>query len=494
MGFIIGLIVGVLSAGGVALAFLDKKRKELGARQRRAEAEQSRRDGALQEVAAKQQVDQSRLARALQELSAKQKAIGEETRRFAAARKEFDTRVVAYKDLQGENTLLKRDLRNLDVAWRKLQLDRDVQTKKQEELDQRGKDLGSRYLKENVKWIGSTLNENNFVTCKQRLLDVIERCRGIGCVVAADEEAALQAALKKEYEEVLRAVVDREEKARMKAQMREDLQREREKAEKERQVKRNEAERAAVEADRASKERERQAKERERAEVEARHRAEVDRIKSEMEVAQKSAAEIKAALAASETAFQGTIENLNAEIAARNAEISQKDTEIADKDRELEASRRELSEAEKGVRAGRVYVISNVGSFGEGVFKVGMTRRIEWEERIDELGDASVPFPFDIHMSIQAEDAPKLENALHNALSRYRMNKINLRKEYFRIDLPTIVDLVKQHHGDVQHESEPAKYRDYLEQVQNLTPEDAEFFEEVQDRLEEDEGPATDEA
>lgn len=93
-------------------------------------------------------------------------------------------------------------------------------------------------------------------------------------------------------------------------------------------------------------------------------------------------------------------------------------------------------------KAGNVYVISNLGSFGENVFKVGMTRRLEPMERVRELGDASVPFSFDVHAMIFSEDAVGLEAKLHNILNEHRLNKINLRKEFFKIDLDSIETIV----------------------------------------------------
>lgn len=82
-------------------------------------------------------------------------------------------------------------------------------------------------------------------------------------------------------------------------------------------------------------------------------------------------------------------------------------------------------------RAGYVYIISNQGSFGEGIVKIGMTRRLEPLDRVRELGDASVPFRFDVHALIFTENAPSLEKALHNKFSKHRLNKENLRKEFF---------------------------------------------------------------
>src|SRR6185437_14973311 len=78
-------------------------------------------------------------------------------------------------------------------------------------------------------------------------------------------------------------------------------------------------------------------------------------------------------------------------------------------------------------KSGHVYVLSNIGSFGEGIYKIGMTRRLEPLERVDELGSASVPFLFDVHAMVYVEDAPALENALHKEFAHRRLNLVNLR-------------------------------------------------------------------
>lgn len=89
-------------------------------------------------------------------------------------------------------------------------------------------------------------------------------------------------------------------------------------------------------------------------------------------------------------------------------------------------------------RKGHVYVISNIGSFGENIYKIGLTRRLDPMDRVKELGDASVPFTFDVHAMIYVEDAPALEAALHREFSRYRVNAVNFRKEFFRVSLDAI--------------------------------------------------------
>ncbi len=100
-------------------------------------------------------------------------------------------------------------------------------------------------------------------------------------------------------------------------------------------------------------------------------------------------------------------------------------------------------------RSGHVYVISNIGSFGEHVYKIGMTRRLDPMDRIRELGDASVPFQFDVHAVIFSEDAPALENKLHREFQRRRVNRVNERKEFFSVQIDEIVTAVQQHHGQI---------------------------------------------
>ena len=137
-----------------------------------------------------------------------------------------------------------------------------------------------------------------------------------------------------------------------------------------------------------------------------------------------------------------------------------KEERIATEQRIIELEQ-QLADAEaRGVRAksmaemtrrGHVYVISNVGSFGEGVYKIGLTRRLDPMDRVKELGDASVPFTFDVHAIIYSDDAPALETALHREFTQRRVNAVNLRKEFFRIDLNTIqqsVDRITEGEAD----------------------------------------------
>jgi hypothetical protein len=92
--------------------------------------------------------------------------------------------------------------------------------------------------------------------------------------------------------------------------------------------------------------------------------------------------------------------------------------------------------------AGYIYIISNLGSFGENLFKIGMTRRLNPQDRVDELGDASVPFRFDVHSLIFSNSATELEKNLHRKLHDKRVNKINLRKEFFNATIDELEELV----------------------------------------------------
>jgi hypothetical protein len=121
-------------------------------------------------------------------------------------------------------------------------------------------------------------------------------------------------------------------------------------------------------------------------------------------------------------------------------------------------------------RSGHVYVISNVGSFGEHVYKIGMTRRLDPMDRVKELGDASVPFPFDVHAIIYSEDAPALENNLHKLFHQRRVNLVNERKEFFRVSIDEIARAVRESHGEIEFTlaAEAAEYRKTVSMSQAL--------------------------
>lgn len=111
---------------------------------------------------------------------------------------------------------------------------------------------------------------------------------------------------------------------------------------------------------------------------------------------------------------------------------------------DIEISLKDIDYREANQRAGYVYIISNVGSFGENIYKIGMTRRLDPQERVDELGDASVPFNFDVHAMIFSDDAPALETALHKAFEDKKVNMVNQRREFFNVTLDEIKEVVRK--------------------------------------------------
>ena len=150
----------------------------------------------------------------------------------------------------------------------------------------------------------------------------------------------------------------------------------------------------------------------------------------------------------------------------------------ADKIKELEEQINKLKSDKENVelrqsntRAGFVYIISNIGSFGENIYKIGMTRRLEPMNRINELGSASVPFKFDVHAIIFSEDAPTLETTLHRHFKDKEINKVNPRKEFYKVDLEEIKRIVHEKFNNTvtfYDEPEAFEYRESLRQKEEL--------------------------
>ena len=129
----------------------------------------------------------------------------------------------------------------------------------------------------------------------------------------------------------------------------------------------------------------------------------------------------------------------------------------------LEKDKENINEREQNTRAGYVYIISNIGSFGENIYKIGMTRRLEPMDRIKELSDASVPFQFDVHALIFSDDAPALENTLHQTFKDNQVNKLNPRKEFYNIDLEKIKENVKTNYNNTVNFTDYAEAYEYRE-------------------------------
>lgn len=139
--------------------------------------------------------------------------------------------------------------------------------------------------------------------------------------------------------------------------------------------------------------------------------------------------------------------------------------ELEEKIKVLEKDKQNVLERETNTRAGYVYIISNIGSFGKDVYKIGMTRRLEPMDRISELSSASVPFPFDVHALIFSEDAPALENTLHKYFKKQEVNKVNQRKEFFKVNLEEIKELVHKEYNNTVHFTDLAAAEQYFESL-----------------------------
>lgn len=200
--------------------------------------------------------------------------------------------------------------------------------------------------------------------------------------------------------------------------------------------------------------------------------AEQREIKQQIREEEKARKEIDKAIKEAEKEeriIQKALEKARAELANANAEQRKEfESQLADLEGKLEEAeergKRAISMAQQ-TRRGHVYVISNIGSFGENVFKIGMTRRLEPLDRVKELGDASVPFSFDVHAMLYSEDAPSLEKELHRRFNRESVNKVNPRKEFFRTSLAEIKQMVEQQGVTEVHwtmKAEAAEYRESL--------------------------------
>ncbi|HBF33379.1 TPA: hypothetical protein DDW35_02325 [Candidatus Sumerlaeota bacterium] len=271
-------------------------------------------------------------------------------------------------------------------------------------------EVAVRLLKDSVKHLSSKLTPQNFTTTKSKTLSLFEYCEKKGVPVEKTLQTEILNELKKDYEEVVRKDFAKQEQLRIREKIREEQ--------------REEAERFR----------------------------ELDRLGKQEQTL--------------ELALQRAINRLKDEHAEEVERLREQLREAQ------ERLQRAKSQAEL-TKAGYVYVISNIGSFGENVYKVGMTRRLEPMDRVRELGDASVPFPFDVHMMISCEDAPALENALHKEIRHAQVNKVNPRKEFFRVELNEIVRIVQKNQGRVDYVAEPEalEYRNSI----NMTKEDEEF-------------------
>ena len=202
------------------------------------------------------------------------------------------------------------------------------------------------------------------------------------------------------------------------------------------------------------------------------------RIREELREQQKLEQEIRAArdkITKDRKHFSAALKDLQARLEKANSEEDR--AALKSKMEEVEAAKAALDGEEKlidyreqNAKAGYVYVISNLGAFGEGVYKIGMTRRLDPMERIDELGDASVPFWFDVHAMVFSENAPSLEAKLHQRFASGRLNKVNGRKEFFRADIEAIEAVIRQHYDPVVEVVREAAAEQYRESLRMALP------------------------
>lgn len=194
---------------------------------------------------------------------------------------------------------------------------------------------------------------------------------------------------------------------------------------------------------------------------------EEEKAKKEFEQAQREAEKEEAtylkALEKARKEYESSTGEKNEKLQAQIEKLEQELKEAQEK------KERALSMAQQTKR-GHVYVISNIGAFGENVYKIGMTRRLEPVDRVKELGDASVPFQFDIHAMIYSDEAPTLENELHKAFTNKKVNMLNYRKEFFNVTLDEIEIKVKEIGLDAEFSRLPEamEYRETLAILEKL--------------------------
>lgn len=175
------------------------------------------------------------------------------------------------------------------------------------------------------------------------------------------------------------------------------------------------------------------------------------RIREEQRENQKLQREIEEARKTSEkekSHYKNALRRIESQIQNASGEerqlLERKKIEIEKQISLIEEELRKIDYREANQRAGYVYIISNIGSFGKDIYKIGMTRRLEPMDRIEELGDASVPFCFDVHAMIFSDDAPALEAALHREFDSKKVNMVNTRREFFHVTLEEIEEVVRK--------------------------------------------------
>lgn len=163
---------------------------------------------------------------------------------------------------------------------------------------------------------------------------------------------------------------------------------------------------------------------------------------------QKEIEEQRKKIEKEQTHYQTAYEKLKAQLLQHpnDTDLLAKKDELETQLSEINKSLEDIDYRQANAKAGYVYIISNIGAFGENIYKIGMTRRLDPQERVDELGDASVPFNFDVHAMIFSDDAPALEAALHRAFEDRKLNMVNHRREFFNVTLDEIKKVINDNY------------------------------------------------
>lgn len=196
-------------------------------------------------------------------------------------------------------------------------------------------------------------------------------------------------------------------------------------------------------------------------------------IKEQMVEEQKVLREIekqKKQLEKDENQFRGEISRLMKYMQNTDNDIEKqlyidKIKDIENQLKDLEIEKENVIQREQNAKAGFVYIISNIGSFGEDIYKIGMTRRLEPMDRINELSSASVPFSFDVHAMIFSNDAPALETQLHQHFRANSVNKVNYRKEFFKVPIDEIEKYVKENFNELVEFTKIPVAKEYRESI-----------------------------
>lgn len=251
--------------------------------------------------------------------------------------------------------------------------------------------IGDRLLDESVDRLSRQLNSSNLPDCRRKLLEVIHFCRENGCKVDRARETDLLSWLNKSHQSIV---------------------------------------------------------------LEAKHSSERKRVEEKMQEEERVLRELEQHVRSAEAERSAVQKTLKSVLQQTKGETSEEVEYLRER---LEAAENKAKAATKAIhepKSGYVYVLSNVGSFGQNVFKIGTTRRLDPREHIAELSGGAVPFPYDVHMMIASEDAAALEAALHEALHDCRVNRFNHSKGFFKTDIQTIWRLVVANHGTVDYMSE----------------------------------------